>query len=373
MWINANTWWGAFSDASSGIYFYKLQGTELVKSDFIDGNFAAGQPDTLWNGTHLFILVYQSGSLARLYKYTYAAASATYSLVAGFPVDLPLAGLASAIAFHQDTTGKLWATYTSGRNVHVIWSTSLDHTTWNASGILLAADVADVTTEASTLVPFGGNKIGVVWSNQALGEIAFRFHRDGDPAASWSPKEIVDCCEGLAGVADDHLTLRAAPDGRLFLVAKDSIGTGRLHLYIRGAAGTWGPKTIVNSDPGAAPTRHVLLLDTENQHAYVVYRNSAAGNDRVYFSRTSMNSPGFDVPCVLLETPVGVDGSLNNVTSTKQHVNGTTDLVAAASRVGQIYAGRLDLASIAARAGLTRPFVAPPNRALVRGSAAPRR
>jgi hypothetical protein len=75
--------------------------------------------------------------------------------------------------------------------VHVIWSTSLDHTIWNTSGIVLAADVADVTPEAATIMSFGGNKIGVVWSNQALGEIAFRFHRDGDPEASWSPKEIV--------------------------------------------------------------------------------------------------------------------------------------------------------------------------------------
>jgi hypothetical protein len=190
-----------------------------------------------------------------------------------------------------------------------------------------------------------------VWSNQALGEIAFRFHRDGDPEGSWSPKEIVDCCQGIPGVADDHLSLRAAPDGRLFLVAKDSIGNGQLHVYIREATGTWGQKTIVNADPGAAPTRHLLLLDTENQHAYVIYRNSTASNDRVYFSRAAMSSLVFDVPCVLLETPLSLDGSLNNVTSTKQNVNGTTDVVAAASRLGQIFAGRLDLASLAARAG----------------------
>src|SRR5439155_1128516 len=49
MWITDNTWWGAFSDASSGIYFHKLVGSSFVKGDLIDPNFAAGQPDTLWN------------------------------------------------------------------------------------------------------------------------------------------------------------------------------------------------------------------------------------------------------------------------------------------------------------------------------------
>jgi hypothetical protein len=333
LWIADNAWWGAFSDASSGIYFYKLEGTTFVKSALIDRNFRAGRPDTLWNGRELFVLVYQSGSLARLYKYTYSA-TGMYRLVTGFPVDLPLAGLATVVALHQDSTGKLWAAYTSGSNVHVIWSSSIDHRTWNTGGVLLASDVADFTTEGATLVHFGGNRIGVVWSNQALGEIGFRFHRDGDPETAWSPKEQVDCCQGAPGVANDHLSLRAAPDGRLFLAAKDNIGSDQVHFYVRGAAGTWGQKTIVDPDPSSEPDRPTLVLDV-NQHAYVVYRSS--GHNRVYVARTSLQSPAFE-RCLFLSQG-------RNVTSTKQSVNGTTDLIAAASGSGQIFAGRQDLVS----------------------------
>jgi hypothetical protein len=358
MWIDLdNAWWGAFSDASSGIYLYRRQGGNFIKGDFIDGNFQSGKPDTLFNGLELFVVIFESGSLAKLYKYIPSVAvqgslltglvvTPTYTLLPGFPVDLPLAGLANAIALDQDGTGKLWATYTSGHDVHVIWSTSVDHTAWDTTGVILAPDIADVTTEAATLARFGGDKIGVVWGNQRVNEIAFRFHNDLDPEASWSDKEVVDCCEldadpirvgRLKGVADDHLSLRAAPDGRLFLIAKDGIGSGRLHLYVRDGFGTWGQKTIVDDDPDAEPTRPVLVLDTENSHAYVVYRESVTS--AIYFTRTPMDSPGFEPRCLFAERPTGGPGQVKpgraeNPTSTKQNLNGTTDLVAVASTAG---------------------------------------
>ncbi len=400
MWIDtANAWWGAFSDASSGIYFHRREGGNFVKGDFIDDNFQSGKPDTLFNGLELFVLVFESGSLAKLYKYipsfvvegnplTGFTLRPTYLLLPGFPVDLPLAGLANAIALHQDSTGKLWATYTSRRNVHVIWSTSVDHKTWDTTGMILASNIADFTTEAATIMHFGGDKIGVVWGNQALREIAFRFHHDGDSETVWSQKEIVDCCQDvldedgdLKGVADDHLSLRAAPDGHLFLVAKDSIGAGRLHLYVRGGDGTWGQKTIVDPDPVAEPTRPVLLLDVENNHAYVVYRESRT--DRIYFSRTPMNSPPvFDPRCTFIDRrPDG--GRLSNPTSTKQNVDGTTDLVAVAGREGrsnlpgrpfvprEIFANVIDLESAAGPVSLvavSQTLEAAPTSVLVVGT-----
>jgi hypothetical protein len=336
MWITDNTWWGVFSDASTGIYFYRLEGSTFIKGGLIDPSFAAGRPDTVWNGSELFILVQQSGSLAKLYKYSYSTFTRSFTLIGGFPIDLPLAGLATTVALDQDSTGKLWATYPSGGSAYVIWSTSADHLTWNTTGFVLASDLSTVTPEASTITHFGGDKIGVVWGNQALNEYDFRFHRDADPEAVWSPKEIVDCCAGR--VADNHVSLRAAPDGRLFLVAKDSIDTGNLHLFVRGVNGPWGQKTSVDSDPLAQPTRPTLALHVETDHAYVIYRNSTDG--QTYVTRSSMSSPGFGLRCVFL-----THGT--NVTSTKQNVNTSTGLVAADSDAGQIFPARIDLASAA--------------------------
>jgi hypothetical protein len=142
-------------------------------------------------------------------------------------------------------------------------------------------------------------------------------------------------------VADDHVTLRAAPDGRLFLVAKDDIGDGRLHLYIRSVGGAWGHKTLVNPDPTAQPTRQAVVLDLHNNHAYVMYRNSLDDN-RIIASLMRMSDGGFAGLCVAIESPAG-SRALSNVTSTKQNVDGATDVVAAASRSGEIFSSIIDV------------------------------
>jgi hypothetical protein len=365
MWINNGVWWGALSDGSSGIYFYQLVEDSFVQGDLINDNFAA-KPDVIWNGAVLFILMHDSSppespSLARLYKYGYNRKTQTYALREGFPIDLPLAGDVFDIAFDQDSTGKLWATYTaihtdplSGSmdgSVHVIWSTSHDHRTWNTDGMILASGLAIDTEEAATIVRFKAAQqyhraIGVVWSNQAAGEIGFRFHLDNNAEDDWSAQETVDCCEGIPGVADNHLSLKATPDGRLFLIAKDDLGAeGRLHLYIRSIEGVWGQKTIVDSDPDAAPTRPIFVLDLQNHEAYVIYRDSSmTGGGRLFFVRTSLKvgeeSPVFTEPCVF------IDLSVNSPTSTKRALRNTTRLIAVASGDDQIFWTSITLGSL---------------------------
>ncbi len=350
MWIIDGVWWGAFSN--SGLYFYKRSGTGFTKGALIDSS--DGRPDTLWNGSNLFILIYKSSSQATLYKYTYSSATQTYSKLSGFPVNLSLSS-ASAITFAQDSNGKLWAAYTGSGLTRAIWSTSADHTVWNTAGFALASGIP--SSEIAAIVAFGGNKIGVAWSNQAVGEDGFRYHIDGDAETTWSGKELIDCCKfSPGGVADDHMNIKAAPDGRIFLVAKDSnlnangTGNGNLHLYVRSTAGVWAPGVLVNPDPSAEPTRPSLLLDTENNEVYVVYVDSHI--DKSMFSHTSMDNPLFGPACVF------IDVKANNSTSTKQNLNSSTDLIAAGSINGQILSNVIDLQP-AQTSGLTISSLSP--------------
>lgn len=360
MWITDDgVWWGAFADVLSdppGIYFYQrvsdnfVQGALIDEAVLFEGEFVAGKPDTLWNGSHLFILVYSldesdplaAPPLARLYKYRYSPDTQTYSLLKGFPIDLPLSSsLVTDIAFDQDSTGKLWATYTDSFDgtLHLIWSTSPDHKKWDTQGTILASDLATDTEEAATIVRFGTDKIGVVWSNQAYGEIGFRFHREGKEETKWSPQETIDCCEGIPGVADNHLSLRAAPDDRLLLIAKNDVGNGQLHLYIRSVEGMWGQKVIVDPDPFSAATRPTLALDLENDDTYVLYRDSNK-DGLIFFVRTSLlEDPSFSHPCVF------INRDTSNVTSTKQALDGITGLIAAAGGDDLISSNIIDLAS----------------------------
>jgi hypothetical protein len=343
MWYNDGLWWGAFSDNDTGIHFYSFPNGAATQGPIIDGN-VLGIPDALWDGTNLFVAVWKSVSLATFYKFSYDAGTKTYTLLPGFPVSLPLNGSStSAFVLDKDTTGKLWATYTgtqgglSDGTVRVIWSTSADHTVWDTNGFVLESGLVPNTLEISAITHFGGDKIGIVWSNQPAKLIGFRYHVDGQSETTWSSREIVDSGigpRGLGPVADDHLAIKPAPDGRLFLIAKDNDndGTpahateGRLWLYIRSAAGVWGQKTIVQPDLSQLPTRPVLLLDVTSNQAYVIYSDaSPSGSGRSFIAHTSMTNPSFDFPCVFTITPT------SNPTSTKQNVTSTTGIMAAAS------------------------------------------
>ena len=343
MWYNDGIWWGAFSDNFDGIHFYSFPNNAAVQGPIIDGNIT-GIPDALWDGTNLYISIWKSVSLATLYKYTYNSVTKQYALISGFPVNLPLTGgSTSALVLEKDSTGKLWATYTgtqggvSDGKVRVIWSTSADHKTWNTTGFELESGLTPNVIEISAITHFGGNKIGIAWSNQVLKQIAFRYHIDGQAETTWSTKEIIDSGlgpRGLGGVADDHLSIRAHPDGRIFLAAKDNdndgIGAraaeGRVWLYVRTVAGTWGQKTIVQPDFSQLPTRPVLLLDVTNNRAYVIYHDeSPSGAGRNFIAHTDLDNLGFDFPCVFNMT-----GS-SNPTSTRQNVTPATGIMVAAS------------------------------------------
>jgi PKD repeat protein len=144
LWYNDGSWWGALSDRTTGTYIWRHNNNQFVKGAQIGTNSLAG-PDTLWDGTNLFILSYETSSLGKFYKYSYDSVSKTYSLLAGFPVDIPLTGLASSLTFTKDSTGKIWAAYTGTNNndgigdgkLHVIWTTSPDHLTWDSVGTVL--------------------------------------------------------------------------------------------------------------------------------------------------------------------------------------------------------------------------------------------
>ena len=315
----------------------------------MSGAFVAGSPDCLLNGTNLFIMIQESTVLAKLYKYTYNTATKTYTIVSGFPINLPTIGVGTSssgksygsITIDQDSTGKLWASYTGGgiggdTNVRVISSTSADHKTWDTTGFVIETGLGTLKVETSPIIAFGGNKIGVGWSNQLTNEFAFRYHTDGAATNVWSAKEVIDSGlgpQGYGGVASSQMTMKAAPDGRLFVVASDndggSTGFSHLFLYVRTAAGVWGQKTLVVNNFAAGPGKPVLLLDTDNSEIHVIYKDNAIGTNgltgQTFITQSSMTNPAFNTPCIMIDTSDSLT-STSNPTSTKQNVTAATDL-----------------------------------------------
>ena len=65
-------------------------------------------------------------------RFSYSAATRTYTLDSGFPVTLSTNGGMEAVGIEKDTTGKLWVTYTKNQSVYITHSTTSD-STWAIS------------------------------------------------------------------------------------------------------------------------------------------------------------------------------------------------------------------------------------------------
>jgi hypothetical protein len=192
-------------------------------------------------------------------------------------------------------------------------------------------------------VAFRGDRIGVMWSNQVDSAMYFAIHNDGAAPTTWAERRIA---VGGAGMADDHInlkTLQADTSGRVFAAIKTSLddvgapqSAPQVLLAVRDpATGNWTVTTVWRIQD--CPTRPVVMLDSQHQMVYVFATapNSGcpfSGSDGTIFMKASpMSNISFPVG---RGTPVISDTAsphLNNVTSTKQSVNGTTGLVIMAS------------------------------------------
>ena len=102
------------------------------------------------------------------------------------PVSIPMLSGSETIVIDKDSTGRLWATYEAGQKIGVVYSTSADHTMWVTTPVVLSGTVE--VDDISTIVAFGGDKIGVLWSDQRGQQVSFRVHLDSDPPATWQPR-----------------------------------------------------------------------------------------------------------------------------------------------------------------------------------------
>src|SRR5690606_18555669 len=107
----------------------------------------------------------------------------------------------------------------------------------------------------------------------------------------------------------DHINLKVAADGTLYAAVKtsyDSSAQPKIALLVRRPNGTWDP--LYNVDTNG--TRAIALLNESTNKLRVVYTASEGNNDILY-KESDATTISFG-PSQLL-----IDGSVNNVTSTK--------------------------------------------------------
>jgi len=350
LWFN-NGWWGllwnpaaaqyriAKLNRSTGAWAFTAAGADTRTASRSDVLWVP-QTKKLYVASHYFVnqvstsTTPAAGNGARLYRYSYNATTDSYTLDAGYPAAINNVK-SETLVIDRDSTGTLWATWTYGTRPYVAHTVGGNDANWSTPYVVPGAGTTLDQDDISSLVPFGGNKIGVMWSNQIAQRFYFSVHGDGagDTAADWTTQEVP-----LGATSDDHINLKADSAGKVYAAVKtsESARTAPLNvLLIRAADGTWTNTTF--GTVADSHTRPIVLLDEQHRviHMYATGpqppgTSGQAGGD-IYEKTTSMDNPAF-APGV--GTPViRNQGSpdMNDATSTKQNVDASTDTVVAAN------------------------------------------
>jgi len=124
-------------------------------------------------------------------------------------------------------------------------------------------------TVAGKSIAFGGDRIGVMWSNQASSNDAvfFATHVDGQPDTSWEAARTA--IQG-PNTSDDHINLKslqADGSGRVYAAIKTSFSNSQqplIMLLVRDRpTGNWTNYTIARVSD--CPNRPMVLIDEENR------------------------------------------------------------------------------------------------------------
>jgi hypothetical protein len=353
LWWNDGFWWGSLCATDNTYHIFRL---DLASQSWSDtgtplDDRGSSKADTLWDGQKLYVASHtfttsgepssSPSQWGRLYRYSYNTTSNTYSLDAGFPVDVTQ-GRSETLVLEKAPSGQLWVTYVESGNVMINHSTTSD-SVWatpfvlpvSGASNLDADDISSVITfDRSTTSP----KVGVLWSNQNDTRMYFASHVDGAAATSWSSFGIYVPSASSPSAADDHINIKLQSDGvGVYAVTKTSNSGADQPLVVLlscaggcASAGNWRATTVYTYSEGQ--TRAILLLDTTNRKINIFSTTPESGGSiwRAIFNMDNLSSSSVaESKTVFIEN--APDDKLNNPTSTKQNVNGTTGLVVLAS------------------------------------------
>jgi Ca2+-binding RTX toxin-like protein len=271
----------------------------------------------------------------RLSRFRYNAATNMYVAAPETVTTIDLEK-SETLVIDRDSTGALWATWVqadaAGHHVYVkrtvgnCVSGAPSQCAWGGTTVTLDNVAPD---DISSVVRFGGNKIGVMWSNSAagVGEMRFQVHQDADPVTTWLPRQTV-IGQTNPKFADDHINLKADSLGRVYAVTKTKFSSQTnpgIMLHRRAVSGSWSHVTVSRASLGA--TRPIVVLDPTHNRIRVF--ESDSGAIRMKVSRlNAMSFPQLSAG----KTVIADTGStVSDPTSTKQNVGNATRLIVLAS------------------------------------------
>jgi hypothetical protein len=342
LWWNDGYWWACMWNNSEGRYkIYRYNpgnppGWTNTGTSIDDRS--ESRADILWDGQKLYVVSHIfSGSSsgvpsqdpldwARCYRFSYS--NGTYNIDSGFPTYVNIS-TSETLVLAKDSTGKLWVTWIENSKVKLATSSD-DGVNWGSAFDLPNQGGRVNSDDISAVVAFGGNKTGVMWSNQQDDKIYFMVHNDGDSELTWQAREDAVSDPVLIPISDDHLNLKPAADGsgNLYATTKTGLtGAGKPLVFFlkRSPSGTWTPYQLWGTEDET--TRPIIVIDSTHQKLYAFARSLAPGPGIIYKKEVDLTT--MSIPSGLGEVFIQSDTDLdiNNPTSTKQWVTSETSLL----------------------------------------------
>jgi hypothetical protein len=357
LWWNDGTWWASMFDAGppKEHHVYRLNRTAQTWSDtgaVIDERDATRQ-DALRVGNQLFVASHKYDTTPvfepppntddemRLYRFTYNGTRYVKDQSLG-STGWTQIGIqrSESLVIAIDSDGMLWATWVAQDGAAGPYKVYVNHTTGDcrggagncAWGTAQTLDEEVHQDDVSSVIAFGGNKIGVMWSDQSdLLNRAFRFRMRNDsdsPGAQWSVPETVVSGEKAA---DDHINLKADSAGRIYAATKTNFGPTGFNagtvLHRRNLTGSWSHFPV--SRASLRRTRPIVLLDPAHNRIRV-FEGPTSGA-AVYMKSSRLGVVSFAPLSPGTRVIQDTGSSVANPTSTKQNVGNATQLIVLAS------------------------------------------
>jgi hypothetical protein len=334
-------WWAALGTSgpspAAGVYLWQLVNHAWVSRLQLPNADPWAKADTLFDGSTLYVSTRDNkgsaGGNSResdLYEIPYLG-NGTWGTVAG-PFKITTAS-PETLTIAKDSAGRLWTTFEQSKKIQVGYTTP-SGTTFT----FITVSKTNVNSDdISAVTAFGGNKIGVFWSDQVAKRDFFAWRSDSDQiTTSWTIETpfgggVNGCPTANSNLcADDHINIKVYGD-QVYIAVKTSLNdvSGApndplIVLLARSSAGSWSafPVCIVSQDC----TRAVTLLSPQQNSIWVW----ASRADEVDVWQSTFTSPGFTSGAF---TPwVKTSGTINDSTSTKQLVTTASGAVVETSK-----------------------------------------
>ena len=368
LWFADGSWWASmFRGATHRIFRLDRSSQTWSDTGTVLDDRRDTRADTLWDGAsnRLYVASHvwsgdktgESSTTAargaKLWRFSYAAG--VYTLDPGFPVNINSAE-SETLTIDRDSTGTLWATWVQGSQVYVNRATG-DGASWGAPFVLPGSTTNLDNDDISSLVHFGGDRVGLMFNNETDHKTYFAVHQDGAPDTAWAIETVP-----TGWNSDDHINLKADSAGRVFAVTKTSDTSGSqplILLNVRATTGAWSTHVVGRYSDGF--TRPIVLLDEQNGRAHVVMTCGGTGGS-ICEKTSPLGAISFGTgAAATIIRDESAPGELNDVTSTKQNLSGATGMVVMASQEAARTFWHTDLALGGAPAPVSADFTASPD------------